>query len=112
MYIVKVKYTYYQYSDEELKEYIRASLVYISVYGNCPDDYELEGDEIFPTPENKTTDLIALISAIQINPNYSEYRLPNITVRYPKTMEIDEKIQKLIYKFSYSLGVNDVIEIE
>lgn len=115
--IIKVKYRYYKYSDTELTEYIRASLVWISVYTDCCDDFELESDDsgsyyIYPTPNNRETDLMALISAIQINPDYTEYRLPNLTVRYQNNMDKDTKIQKLVNRFSYSLGMNKVLEIE
>jgi len=111
--IVEIDYTYNKYSDEELIEYIRASLVWITWYSDSDlADFELENGEIVPTPDNKATDLIALISSIIIKPNYSSYRLPNLTVTYPRRMSKEEKIQRLITKFERGIGLNVVITIE
>lgn len=110
--IIEVFYTYYKRSDTELKEFVRGALPYISIYSiESETDYELENnDEIQPTPPNKTEDLIAIISAILINPEYSEYRLPTVTVRYPRTMDREERISKLINRFRYGIGVSDVLK--
>jgi len=111
--IIEIKYTYYKYSDTELTGYITACLVWISNYSyGSTSDYELEEGEIFPTPNNKTTDLISLISSILIKPNYSEYRLPNVIVRYPRTVDKDDKIKKIITRFQESIGINDVLELD
>jgi hypothetical protein len=57
--------------------------------------------------------LICLIVAIMIKPNYTTYRLPNLTVSYPTKLDKEEKIQKLVDRFVYSLGVIDEsIEID
>lgn len=108
--IIIVKYTYYKYSTTELDEWIRASLVWMSVYSASENDFELEDEDIFPTPDNRTLDLIVLIASILIKPNWSEYRLPNLTVRYPRTLSKEEKIEKLIKKFTTGLGVNGILE--
>lgn len=104
-----IYYTYNKYSDSELTEYIRAALVWISLFSYCSTDFEIESEGIYPTPDNKTTDLIAIISSILIKPNYSEYRLPNITVRFPRTMTKENRIAKIVSRFQSSIGVNDVI---
>lgn len=110
--IIEVDYTYYKYSDTELDEFVRASLVYLSVYGYCETDYELENGEIYPTPCNKSSDLIALISSILIKPDYTTYRLPTITVSYPRTMPKEDRIEQLINKFNRGLGLNSVLEFD
>ena len=108
--VIIVKYNYYKYSNTELNEYIRASLVWISIFGSCSEDYELEDDDIVPTPCNMHTDLIALISAILIQPDYTSYRLPNIQVTYSRKMPKEERIKRLIMKVTTSgIGVNDVL---
>ena len=68
-----------------------------------------EPDSIHPNPDNKTEDLIAIIASILINPNYSEYRLPNRTVRYPRTMDKETKIQKIVSRFQMGLGISEII---
>lgn len=110
---IEVDYLYHKYSDTELDEYIRASLVYISIYGDsCQYDFELEDDEIFPTPSNKDTDLISLISSILIKPDYTEYRLPNLKVIYDKRIPKEDRISQLISQYEMGLGVNDVLKFD
>ena len=110
--VIIVTYTYYKYSTTELDEWIKASLVWMSVFSASETDFEIESGDIYPTPDNRTLDLIVLIASILIKPNYSEYRLPNLTVRYPRTLSKEEKIERLINKFTQGLGVNDVLEWE
>ncbi len=109
--IVTVKYTYYKYSDTELDGFIKASLVWISVFAYSRTDFELEGETIHPTPDQKTTDLIALIASILIKPDWTTYRLPNRTVVYSRRMSKEEKIEKLISRFNSGLGVNQLITL-
>jgi len=108
--ILIVTNTYYKYSTTELDEWIRASLVWMSVYSATENDFEIENSDIFPTPDNRTLDLICLIASILIKPNWNYYSLPNLTVRYPRNFSKEEKIEKLINKFTAGIGVNDILE--
>lgn len=109
--VIIISYTYNKYSDTELLEYIRASLTWVSLVSNCERDWELESDGIYPTPSNRDTDLISIIASILINPSYSEYRLPNIVVKYPRTMTKEKRIQNLIKRYLFSAeGYNSVLE--
>ena len=115
--IIEVDFTYYQYSNTELNNYIRAALVWISVYAYDDKDYELDEesgqeDVIDPTPDNRTTDLIALIVSIIIKPDYTQYRLPNVTVVYNGKIPKEIRIEKLISKFQTGLGVNEIIQFD
>jgi len=102
---IQVNYCALKYTDTELTEYVRASLVWLSIYSFCSEgDFELETDTIYPTPTNKENDLIALISSILIKPDYSSYRLPTLTITYPRTMPKEDRIEKLITKFKRGLG--------
>ena len=108
--IVLVSYTYNKYSSDELDEYIRAALVWMSVYSYETEDYEIESNDIIsPTPDNKTTDIICLIASILINPDYSQYKLPNVTVVYPRNMSKELRIEKLIGRVNFGLGICDTI---
>jgi len=109
--IIEVDYIFSKYSDTELNEYIRASLPWISIKNNYDKCFELETESngIYPTPSNRESDLIAIITSIIIKPNYSIYRLPNLTVRYPKNMSKEEKIQRIISKFASGIGISDTI---
>lgn len=109
--IIIVNYTYTKYSDTELDGFITSALVWISVFSTCSQDFELETNTIEPTPTNREIDLITLITSILIKPDYSIYRLPNLTVRYPRTMPKEERIEKLILRFNRGLGIIDVLEM-
>ena len=109
--IIVVRYTYYKYSNSEIDEYIRGALAWISLFAFTCNDFEFEDDDVYPTPTSKEEDLIAIISAILIKPNYSEYKLPNITVRYPRTMDKETKIQRIIEKFYRGLGIDGILEL-
>ena len=108
--IIEVDYTYQKYSDTELDSYITSALVWMSIYAYVEGDYELEDEEIIPTPANKTVDLISIIASILIQPDYIQYSLPNLTVRYLRTMTKEEKIEKIVNRFSRGLGASDVLE--
>jgi hypothetical protein len=110
--IIQVYYTYYKYSDNEIKEYVRGALVWITYGAYKETDYELEEDDVYPTPDNRTIDLIALITAILIKPDYNTYRLPTVTVVYGGRMPKDDKIEKLVSKFYYGIGISGVIEFD
>ena len=110
--IITVYFTYYKTnSDDSIIGYIRSALCWISYCDYR--DFEISEDEdlIYPTPENKEEDLIALIASILINPNYSRYSLPNRTVVYPRTMDKNEKIKQLVYEFDKTDGYFSLLEI-
>ena len=112
--VIEVDYTFTKYSDTELDEYIRASLVWISVNNGYDRDFELELDinAIVPTPTNRELDLISLIAAIIIKPNYTSYNLPNLKVSYPRNINKEEKIQRIISKFASGIGISDIITLD
>jgi len=112
-----ISYSYYaKYSDTELTEYIRAAMVYISVYSDCQ-DYELETDgdgnnNFEPTPDNKQLDMIALVAAILINPDWLEYKLPNITIKFPRVQTKEVRVRKLIVRMASMSGYTGLIDME
>jgi len=106
---------YYQYSNVELIEYVRSALVHISFNRYITFNLNFTNTEIDPIPDSLDEDLIALITAMVIKPDYSSYRLPNLSVTYQKrNMDLDEKISKFIIKFqtqSKCYGIFKNIEI-
>ena len=101
---VEVDYTFTKYSDSELNKYIRAALVWLSVYEYDSSDYELETLGIYPTPSNRTIDLIAIVASILINPDCTSYKLPNVSVAYPEQLPKEERIQDLVSQFKFGIG--------
>jgi len=108
--IIEVIYTYYKYNNTEIDGYIKSALVWFSVFDASPKDFEIENEDIFPTPDNQEEDMIALIASIIIKPNYNEYRLPNLTVKYPRKFSKEEKIERLLNRWTRGLGVNDTLD--
>lgn len=105
---IEVDYTYYKYSDSELDEYVRGALVWISTFDENS-DFELESEEIYPTPDNQTIDLIALITSILIKPDFAEKRLPNLTVRYNEKQTKEKLIKETIMRFRSGMGITDIL---
>lgn len=110
--IITVELTYNKYSDTELGEYIRSALVYINVYSSNEDNYEIVSGEVDPVPTARVSDTIALVSAILILPDYSQYKLSTITVTYTGRMSKETKIEKFIQKFSMGSGVCDTLDYD
>ena len=109
---IEVIYTYYKYSNTELDEFVRASLVWISIFDVSENDFEMEDDDIYPEPDGRTSDLIVLIASLLVKPDWTEYRLPNLTVRYNQRIPKEDRIEKLINRFTLGTGVNDVLEFD
>jgi len=112
--VVQVNFSYYSYSDTEIIGYIRGALVYLSVQSSDDStDYEIEDDEdIYPTPSNKDEDVISLIASILIKPDYVVYKTSTLEVRYPRNMDKDTKIEKLITKYNWGLGNFGIIYLD
>jgi len=110
--IIEVDYTYNKYSTTEILEYILSALVYISVHSDNSMDWELdvENNYISPTPENREEDLICLVASILIKPDYSQYKTSTVAVTYAGKLSRDAKIERLVCKFTRSLGVFDIVE--
>jgi len=101
---VEIQYTYYpNYSSTEIQNYVRASIVHISVNGYYT--FEIgSNDVIYPEPDENEKNLIALIAAIIIEPNNKTYRLPDITVQVPNPLSKEDMIRKAISVFKLGAG--------
>ena len=108
---IQIKYTYNEYSTSELENYVHSALDYININNDLKTFEVASGDVISPTPTTKQTSLICIVASILIKPNISQYSLPNLTVRYPRTMSKDQIIEKIVQKFFASDGYFYLIEI-
>lgn len=106
---ITVTYKYYKYSSTELDSYIIHALSWISILSSCEKDFEYENEIVEPTPTNKDLDLIIIIASILIKPNYSFYKTPSLTVRYPKVLSKEKKIEEVISRYNGTMGVIDVL---
>ena len=96
---IEIQYSYYpNYSSNEIQNYVRASIVHLSVNGYYT--FEIGSDSVvYPEPDENEKNLIALITAILIEPNNKTYRLPDITVQVPNPLSKDDMIRKAISVF-------------
>jgi len=108
---IEINYIFNEYNDTDLKNYIMASLTWLSIFGSKCQDFEFEDDDIYPSPDNKTCDLISIIASIIIKPDYHEYKLPDLIVKCPQKIPKEDKIEDLIEKFNRGVGAIGVIEI-
>ena len=99
---IEIQYTYFpNYSSTEIQNYVRASIVHLSVNGYYT--FEIGSDDlIYPEPDENEKNLIAMLSAILIEPNNKTYRLPDITVQVPNPLSKEDMIRKTISIFKLS----------
>jgi len=108
---IEVDFTYYENSDSTLKEFIRAALTWMSIYGGEAQDMEIEDAGIYPSPDNATEDLIAIIASVLIKPNYNKKTISGITITYPKTMPKEKVIEQLVTRYHRGIGTTGLIEL-
>ena len=110
--IVEIIYTYYSnYSSTEITNFIKASLVHLSVNNYTP--YDIVGTTVYPEPTRADKNLIALITKTIIKPDNASYSLPDIKITVPKDLPVEEKIRMLISKAKMgSFGVFDIVPTE
>lgn len=106
---VEIRYSYYpNYSSSEIQKYIQAALVYISA--NNYKTFIVENNTIFPEPNDREKNLIALITSILIEPNNKTIRLPDVSIVAPRDLPTDQKISRAIALFKKDThGIFDVL---
>lgn len=97
---INIEYTAYQnYSDTEITSYIQAALIHLSINNYYNFEYDSTTDEIYPTPESKEENLIAIVTSLLINPDNRTIRLPDLTINIPNDLPTDQKISKTIARY-------------
>jgi hypothetical protein len=92
---VEVQYAYYpNYSDTEIQDYIQASIIHLSV--NNFYDFTISDSKVFPDPTPQEQRLIAIVTALLIEPDNKTYRLPDLTINVPRDLPLHDKIRKTI----------------
>ena len=107
--VVEIRYTYYpNYSSDEIKKYIQAALVHISA--NNYKTFIVENETIYPEPDDREKNLIALITSILIEPNNKTIRLPDVSIAVPRDLPTDQKISRAIALFKKDThGILDIL---
>lgn len=98
---VEIQYTYYpNYSSTEIQNYVRAAVLHLSI--NNYYDFTINSDgTIYPDLEVRELNLLAMITALLIEPNNSTYRLPDMTINVPNSLPTEVLIRKAISIFKH-----------
>ncbi len=106
---VQIEYSFYpNLSNNEIQNYVRASLIHISASG--VGSFRVEDDTIYPTPNLKMQNLIAMITSLLIQPDNKSYSLPEVRITVPKDLPTHEKIRRTISIFKHDKhGIFDVL---
>lgn len=103
--IVKAVYTFSKNSNAEYFEYIRAALVFLSIYDHSAETYKLSSNGIIiPSISDKDVNLVCMIASILIKPDYVTYKTTNMQITYPTKLTKEEKIEDLITKIRFGTG--------
>jgi len=111
--VVSITFTYYKYSTAELLDFIKSALVYLDSY-NYSIHFDLSADEteVYPIPQVKEQSLIVMVASILIRPDFVSYSTGTVSVRYPNKLSKEERIEKLILKFSHDrIGCNTILDL-
>lgn len=97
---IKIEYTCYQnYSDSEIKAYIQSALVHLCINNYYNFEYDTTTEEIYPVPEMREENLIAIVTSLLISPDNRGIRLPDLTISIPNDLPTDQKISKTIARY-------------
>jgi len=100
---VEIRYTYYpNYSATEFENYIKGAIVHLSINNYYTFEVDANG-EIYPEPSTAEKNLIAFVTAIMLEPNNVNYRLPDISISNPKSLPTRDLISKAISIFKHNV---------
>jgi len=103
--VVEIFYDSSKYSDTQIGNYIRSALVYVSV--NNYKEFEVNGSSIFPTPDEKESNVIALIACILIKPNISSYKTSEVSIVFEKAKCKEDKIIDVMRSVKTHNGITE-----
>lgn len=116
--IIDIRYNYYlKYSDAEIKGYIEGSLLYFTEFRHSKIfEYDTDRDRVVTingvNPTTAEAHLIALITAVNINPDNVTLRLPEITRTAVQNKSKKEQISEILSRWQRFVGSIEFIEDE
>jgi len=116
--VILITYSFYcKYSDTEIKSYIRANLVRFTQYRYSKHFYIDEYDEVVTmdgvNPTVQEGNIIALISAIDIDPQNVETRVVGLfSSTAVESMSKQEQIGDVFTQWLTNYGIVDFLEVE
>ena len=115
--IILIVYNYYaKYSDDEIKGYIKSNLTKFVQNRYKKLFYMNDLDEIVThngaNPTVEEGNIIAILTAIDIDPQNVTIRLPDFTISATESKSKSEQVQELFEKWLRSFGTVDFLEDE
>lgn len=110
-----ITFSYYEkYSDSELTSFIQANLPRFTQKRYFKTFYMNSINEVVTingvNPIQEEANIIAIITAIDINPNNITVRMPDFTISPEEKMSKSEQIDKILTEFKISLGKISFLE--
>ena len=114
---ILITFSYYaKYSDSEITLYIKSNLLRFVEYRYNKTFYMSSSDTIVTSngvnPTLEEGNIIGLITAIDIDPQNVNIRLPDFTISAEQNLSKEEQIQNVMTRFMRSFGTIDFIEDE
>lgn len=104
--LIEITATFYsKYSDTAIKNMIPAALSYLATYAHKVFYWNSSVPEFYPTPTQQEEYLIGMVVGIILKPNFTIYKTLNVTLQYPGTMSIEDKIKDVVAKYKKSIGI-------
>jgi len=112
-----ITYSYYEkFSDTELTSYIKANLAWFTRRRYKKHFYMNSNDEVVTldgiNPTEEEGNIIAIITAIDIDPKNFRIRTPDFTIEAEETKSKSEQINEVFDQFLRNFGKIDFLEIE
>lgn len=112
--IIELLYFYYaKYSNDEIDGYISGALLYFTQY-RYKKTFEIDGTEIVAIneeePSTQEAHIIALVTAIHIDPQNITLRTPDITRSAVENLSKTEQISRIFRNFNRFVGELSFLE--
>ena len=111
-----ITFSYYEkYSDTEIQNYLESALLYFTTY-KYKKRFYINNNEILTdngiNPTRAEGDLIALVSAILINPQNVNIRMPDFSITAIESKSRTEQIEEIFNRANRDFGIIDFMEVE
>jgi len=111
---IEIYYSYYSnYSDTEIRNYIKSAIYSLTTYGYKT--FVLTGsgsNTVNPEPTQEEENLIALIASILMRPNNTNIRMPDLSISQAgKVLNTEEKISRAVAAFKKTQSTHGLFYI-
>lgn len=112
---VVITYSFYEkYSDNEIAQYLKSSLMYFTKFKYKKRFYMDSNNEIYASngeqPTDEEGDLISIVTAINIDPQNITIKMPDFTLIPSEKRSKNEQIEEAITNYNRSYGTIKFLE--